>query len=76
MKRGLAFNDQLFRWNVVFARVAGLLGEREAQRRNARATLKLAQKGPTLPHKPDIGVVRTDKETLAWLRRLAADAGE
>jgi tetratricopeptide (TPR) repeat protein len=66
-------DNDLFRWHVALARVAGQLGDTETQQRAARTALNLVDRGPQFPRHPTIGLVNADNRTLAWLRQLAAN---
>ncbi len=66
-------DDDLFRWHVALARAAGQLGDTETQQRAARTALSLVDRGAQFARHPTIGLVNTDKRTLAWLRQLAAN---
>jgi hypothetical protein len=68
---GLKFDNQLFRWHLNLIRIAETTGDRETVQRAAKTALELAERGPQLPRHGDVGLVRTDTETLERLRRLA-----
>src|SRR6266516_2612160 len=66
------FKIDYFRVFIVRARLAAADGDEREAREYARAALELeAETEPQLPRHPDVGHVRTDKETLSELRRLA-----
>src|SRR5207302_5352295 len=72
VKRGRMMNSDLFRWNIVLARVAKQLGDAETVSRAARAALSLTKLGPQYPRHPTVGLARPDAATLAWLEKAAA----
>lgn len=65
------FDNDLFRWHVALARVAGKLGDTETQQHAAQRALNLANRGPQLARHPTVGLVNADELTLARLRQLA-----
>jgi tetratricopeptide (TPR) repeat protein len=64
------FNSTAFRWNVLRARLAQTLGDREAQRIAATAALDLVGAQPQFSRHPTVGLVEASAETLALLQRL------
>jgi predicted Zn-dependent protease len=67
----LKFNSDLFRWHLARIQAAELLGDRKRARESALIALELADRGPQLPHRKDVGLVQTDKSTLRRLKRLS-----
>lgn len=67
----LKFDHVLFRWHLVLIRLAEAVGDRETVLRAAKTALTLAERGPQLPHHPNVGLVNADKATLKRLVKLA-----
>jgi tetratricopeptide (TPR) repeat protein len=68
---GMKFDHVLFRWHLVLIRLAQAIDDRETVQRAARTALNLAERGPQLPHHPDVGLVKPEEATLKRLRKLA-----
>jgi Flp pilus assembly protein TadD len=71
-RRAGLFPIEHFRVLLVEARIAERLGRADIARRDAERALELFAKNESvLPRHPGVGVIRTDKETVRELERLA-----
>lgn len=68
----VTFNSTAFRWNVLRARLAETIGDREAQRTAAIAALDPVGAHPQFSRHPTVGLVEPSAETLALLQRLSS----
>lgn len=69
-RKGLKFNDVMFRWLLVLIEASEALGDHETVVRSARAALEVASRGPQLSRHPSVGMVATDDLTLQRLKRI------
>jgi hypothetical protein len=67
----VTFNSTAFRWNVLRARLAEMVGDGDAQRIAATAALDLVGAQPQFSRHPTVGLVEASAETLALLQRLS-----
>ncbi len=65
------FPDSHFRWNLAVIHLAEARHDRDSAREAAQRALDLAGRGPVFPRHKTVGVVATDRVTLARLRNLA-----
>lgn len=66
------FNSTAFRWNVLRARLAEVVGDNDARRAAALAALELVGAASQFPRHPTVGVVDAPPETIELLRRLSS----
>lgn len=65
------FPNVLFRWHLALIEIASAKGDQATVERAARTALDLSERGPVFSRHKRIGIVRTDKETIRRLRKLA-----
>ena len=64
-------NTSVFRWNVLSARLAAVLGDAETAKLAAEGALALIDAPPQFSRHPTVGVVTPPAELVAELERLA-----
>ena len=67
----LSFNSTIFRWHVLRARLAAVLGDLEAQRSAAHDALAIVGVDPQLPRHPTVVLAQPTPELVAELEQLA-----